>query len=393
LPAARTVGRVHQDDERESGISGKAVTAVATDGPRLAVRRFRARLAALRERHEWLAHLTRAGARYIEQRGNHFAAAITFFSILTAVPLLMVAFAAAGYVLWFNPELLTNLENSIAASVPAGLFDALNPIIETAIGQRNTVAGVGLVAALWSGIWWMSNLREAVSAQWGLPPPHPAALQRLAYDLVALVGLGGALVASLLVTLVGTGVGETALRFAGLADDGWTPTLLRGLSIAVGLVANWLMFLWAITRLPRTDVPMRGAARAALLGAVGFEVLKQGAATYLESVTTSASGAVFGSLLGLLLFTYIVARLVLGVTAWAATARGNERPYPIPPPVPAVIRPQVVARAEQPAATAGALGVAALIGVLVGAWLGGRTPGSRRSGAGRQPGGRGRNGS
>jgi membrane protein len=138
---------------------------------------------------------------------------------------------------------------------------------------------------------------------------------------------------------------------------------------------------------------MRGAARAALLGAVGFEVLKQGAATYLESVTTSASGAVFGSLLGLLLFTYIVARLVLGVTAWAATARGNERPYPIPPPVPAVIRPQVVVRPEQLAATVGALSAAALVGVFLGAWLGDWTPGGRRSGDGRQPGGRGRNGS
>jgi membrane protein len=365
------------------------VSTVATDGPRAAVRRFRVRLGVLRERHEWLAHLTRAGARYLEQRGNHFAAAITFFSVLTAVPLLMVAFATAGYVLWFHPALLTDLENSVAASVPPGLLDALHPIIETAIDQRNTVAGVGLIAALWSGIWWMSNLREAVSAQWGLPPPHPAALQRLAYDLVALVGLGGALLASLLVTLVGTGAGEAALRFVGFADEGWTPTLLRTLSIAVGLVANWLTFLWAITRLPRTDVPMRGAARAALLGAVGFEVLKQGAATYLESVTTSASGAVFGSLLGVLLFTYIVARLVLGVTAWAATARGNERPDPVPPPVPAVIRLQVAARPEPPAATAGALGVAAVAGVLVGAWLGA----GRRAGDGRQPGGRGRNGS
>jgi membrane protein len=231
-----------------------------------------------------------------------------------------------------------------------------------------------MAAALWSGIWWMSNLREAVSAQWGLPPPHPAALQRLAFDLVALVGLGGALVASLLVTLVGTGVGEAVLRFVGFADEGWTPTLLRGLSIAVGLVANWLTFVWAITRLPRTDVPMHGAARAALLGAVGFEALKQGAAAYLESVTTSASGAVFGSLLGLLLFTYIVARLVLGVTAWAATARGNERPVPIPPPPPAVVRQEVVVHAGGPPLTAGALGTAILAGVLVGTWLRGRRP-------------------
>jgi len=37
------------------------------------------------------------------------------------------------------------------------------PDFETTIDQRNAVAGVGLVAALWSGVWWMSNLREAVS--------------------------------------------------------------------------------------------------------------------------------------------------------------------------------------------------------------------------------------
>ena len=198
------------------------------------------------------------------------------------------------------------------------------------------------------------------------------------YDLIALIGLGGALVTSLLVTLVGTGAGEAVLGFAGLADDGWTPTLLRALSVAVGLVANWLTFLWAITRLPRTDVPMRGAARAALLGSVGLEALKQGAATYLESVTTSASGAVFGSLLGLLLFTYLVARLVLGVTAWAATARGNERSSPVLPPVPAVIRSEVVVHAEPAAATAGVVGVAVLTGMVVGAWLSGaRQSGSR----------------
>ena len=328
---------------------------------------LRARLEALRERHGWLDHLARAGERYVAQRGNHFAAAITFFSILTAVPLLMVAFAAAGYVLWFNPALLARLERSVAAAVPGGLSDALDPILETAIAQRNTVAGVGLAAALWSGIWWMSNLREAVSAQWGLPAPHPAALQRLLYDLTALVGLGVALVASLAVTAVGSGLTATVLDVAGVADDGVNRALLRLSAVLVGLVANWLIFLWAITRLPRTDVPTRGAARAALLGAVALEVLKQGTAVYFDRVTTSASGAVFGSLLGLLLFSYVVARLVLLVTAWAATAPGNERPVPVPPPVPAVIRPQVVvAPVPLGAATVGA---AMVTGVLVGAWL------------------------
>ena len=88
---------------------------------------LRARMKELQERHEWLAHLSRAAIRYVEQRGNHFAAAITFFSILTAVPLLMIAFAAAGYVLSFNPALLTELENSIATSVPVSTSSPVPP--------------------------------------------------------------------------------------------------------------------------------------------------------------------------------------------------------------------------------------------------------------------------
>ena len=48
--------------------------------------RLRAGIAGLRARHEWLDHLSRTGERYFQQRGNHFAAAVTFFSVLTAVP-------------------------------------------------------------------------------------------------------------------------------------------------------------------------------------------------------------------------------------------------------------------------------------------------------------------
>jgi membrane protein len=169
------------------------------------VRRLRDGMARARERYEWVDHVVRTGERYFAQRGNHFAAAIAFFSILTAVPLLMVAFAAASYALWFSPRLLAALENAIAAAVPPGLSEALNPIIQAAIDQRNSVATIGLIAALYSGVWWMSNLREAVSAQWELPAPNPAALQRLLYDLRALVGLGAALVVTLGFTILGTG--------------------------------------------------------------------------------------------------------------------------------------------------------------------------------------------
>ena len=323
------------------------------------------KLEQLRERFPWLDHLVRAGARYTDHHGDHYAAAITFFSILSLVPLLMIAFAAAGYFLYFNPAALDQLRGAITAALPENMADTINPIIDQAIAQRNTVAGIGLLVALYSGIGWMTNLREALSEQWAQTPEPPALPKRLLFDLTALLGLGFALVGSFAITGLASGFAATVLEFVGLADQGWAQFLLRLLGVVLGLAANFLVFLWVIARLPRQHTPIRSAVKAAVLGAVGFEILKQVMTVYLGSVTGSPSGAVFGSLLGLLVFINFVSRFMLFVTAWAATAPGVEKEAPIPVPAPAVIRPEVVVRSgPNTAATAGLLGMGAVTALL-----------------------------
>jgi membrane protein len=319
----------------------------------------------LRARYPWLDHVMRAATRFTDHHGTHYAAAITYFSILSLVPLLMIAFAIAGYVLFFNPGLLDEIRQAINAALPANLAGTINPIIDQAIAQRNTVAGFGLLTALYSGIGWMTNLREALSEQWAQSPEPPALPKRLLFDLTALLGLGVALVGSFAITGLASGFAATVLEFVGLADQGWAQFLLRLLGVALGLVANFLVFLWVIARLPRQHTPMRSAVKAAALGAVGFEVLKQVMTIYLRSVTTSPSGAVFGSLLGLLVFVNFASQFVLFVTAWAATAPGVEKAAPTAVPVPAVIRPEVVVRSgPNGATTAGLLGAGALTALL-----------------------------
>jgi membrane protein len=327
----------------------------------------------IRARYGWLDHLLRAGARYTERHGDHYAAAITFFSVLSLVPLLMIAFAVAGYVLFFNPSLLDQLQASIAENVPANLAGTINPIVEQAISQRGTVGIVGLLGALYSGIGWMSNLREALSEQWAQVPETPALPKRLLFDLLALLGLGVALVGSFAITGLASGFAEDLLELVGLADQGWARFLLAVLGFVLGLVANWLIFLWVIARLPREHATLRSAARAALVGAVGFEVLKQVMTFYLGSVTNSPSGAVFGSLLGLLVFTFFASRFILFVTAWAATAKENEKEEPIPVPGPAVLHSEVTVRSGPTGgAAAGLLGAGVLAGLLGGRFLLGR---------------------
>jgi membrane protein len=107
----------------------------------------------------------RAGQSYTAHHGNHYAAAITFFSVLSLVPLLMIAFAAAGFVLAGSPALLRELQDQIQAAAPAGLAATLNQVIEQAIASRSSVGIVGLLGALYSGLGWMGNLREALTGR------------------------------------------------------------------------------------------------------------------------------------------------------------------------------------------------------------------------------------
>jgi membrane protein len=312
----------------------------------------------------WIDHLVRAGEAYSDRYGNHYAAAITYFSVLSLFPLIMIAFAVAGFVLAGNHDLLVQLQNDLVKAAPGGLGDTLSKVVNQAVESRTAVGVIGLLAAAYSGLGWMTNLRDALTAQWGLTKPELPLLRTMLYDLLSLLGLGAAMFVSFGLTAVGTGLGSTVLRLVGLQDAGWALVLLGVVTIALSLAANWLVFLWVIGRLPRHRVGMRSAVRGALAAALGFEVLKQVMTIYLKLTANSPAGALFGPIIGLLVFANFVARFLLFITAWTATA--TENVVPAAPTAGAVIRPVVrVSRVPSAWETAGLLGVGALLGLAL----------------------------
>ena len=67
---------------------------------------------------EWVAHLVRAAQRFGQRLGSQFAAAITYFSVLSIVPVLMVAFAATGLTLTvIAPDALVQVKDAITTAV------------------------------------------------------------------------------------------------------------------------------------------------------------------------------------------------------------------------------------------------------------------------------------
>jgi membrane protein len=217
-------------------------------------------------------------------------------------------------------------------------------LMESAIASRTSVGIIGLATAAWAGLGWMANLREALTQMWGLMRHEgPGFVRTKLSDLLAMLGLFVAVVLTIALTALGNSdLIRHVLEWLGLQDLPGVSLTLRAASLVMSIVVSWLLFTWIIARLPREKVTFRSAMRAGLIAAVAFEIFKQVASLYLRSVLTGPAGATFGPVLGLMVFAYITARLILFATAWAATS--TEDLGLVEPPAPAQISPRVQIR-------------------------------------------------
>ncbi len=278
-----------------------------------------------------VAHFIRTSERFNDRMGSQFGAAITYFSFLSIIPVLMVLFAAVGFVLASHPSLLAELFTKIADNIsdPA-LADTIKNTVKTAVYQRTTVGLTGLLVALYSGISWMGNLREAIRAQfrdvWERKPQDQEKLWRkYLRDLISLAGLMLALIITLSLTSVAGAAQYTIVTKLGLNHVEWLRPALTLVATAISVSANFLLFLWIFWILPRHQPCRKALFRGTLLAAIGFEVIKFIMTLTLPKLASSPSGAVFGSVLGLMAFFYLFARLTLFCAAWIATAPYNKQ--------------------------------------------------------------------
>lgn len=279
-----------------------------------------------------VAHFIRALDRFNDRLGSQFGAAITYFSFLSLIPILMVSFAAVGFVLASNQDLLTDVINKIVSSISdPTLATTLKNTVNTAVQQRATVGITGLLLALYSGLNWMGNLREAIRAQsrdvWERKPDDKEKIwKRYLRDLLSLIGLMLALVITLSLTSVAGSAQETIVRALGLDGIEWLRPALTIIATSISVLANYLLFLWIFWILPRHKPRKKALFRGTLLAAIGFEVIKFVMTLTLPKLASSPSGAAFGSVLGLMAFFYFFARLTLFCAAWIATAKYKDDP-------------------------------------------------------------------
>ena len=297
----------------------------------------------LRARFGWFDHIVRAYQRFDDRNGGFFAAGLTYYTIFALFPVLMVGFAAGGFILSRRPQLLRTIDDHILSSITGALGHQLVELMDSAIDARASVGIIGLATAAWAGLGWISHLRAAVTEMWEEQQlDSPGFVRNKLSDLTAMVGTFLVITATLGLTALSQEAPMRAvLRWLGIPEFSAFNEIFRGISILVSLLVSWMLFTWMIARLPRQKVNLVDSIRAGLLAAIGFELFKQVASIYLRVVLRSPAGATFGPVLGLMVFSYITAYLVLFATAWAATASDDPRAKPVDPPPPAIIAPRV----------------------------------------------------
>lgn len=297
----------------------------------------------LRTRYGWIDHVIRAYQRFDERNGGFFAAGLTYYTIFALFPLLMVGFAVFGFVLARRPELLSTIDDHIRSQVNGTLGNQLQELMNSAIDARTSVGVIGLATAVWAGLGWISHLRQALTEMWwDTHVESPGFVRNKFSDLLAMMGTFAVIVVTVALTTVGhTAPMAAVLKWLGIPRFVVFDWLFWLISILIATLVSWLLFTWMIARLPREKVSLVDSMRAGLIAAIGFEVFKQVASIYLKTVLRSPAGAAFGPVLGLMVFAYITAYLVLFCTAWAATASTDPRSLPVAPPAPAIIAPRV----------------------------------------------------
>lgn len=329
----------------------------------------------LRARFGWLDHVIRAYQRFDDRNGGFFAAGLTYYTIFALFPLLMVGFAAVGFMLARRRQLLNTIDDHIRAQVSGSLGQQLQDLMNSAIDARASVGIIGLATAVWAGLGWISHLRQALTEMWwDRRIESPGFVHNKFSDFLAMLGTFAVIFATVAITTLGHESPMAAvLKWLGIPKLPVFDGLFWLFSILIATLVSWLLFTWMIARLPREKVSVVDSMRAGLIAAIGFEVFKQVASIYLKAVLHGPAGVAFGPVLGLMVFAYITAYLVLFCTAWAATASDNPATRHAAPPAPAIISPRMQLdeglRARQ-TVTAMALGaVGALAFARLARWL------------------------
>ena len=309
--------------------------------------RVGARVDDVRRRRPLVDHLVRMQEHYGKVKAGQQAGAVTYFAFLSFFPILALSFFVVGWI------------SRVYAGARQDLRKVLNGVMPDLIGSEqgqatlgqiekaaSTLGIVGAVVLLYSGLGWLSAMRDALTTVFETPAKEqPGFVSAKLRDLLTLVLIGVVLLVSVAVAGLVGGFSGAVLDRAGL-DVGldWLLTLL---TVVLGFAANMLLFFLMFRLLGEPHAPRSALWQGAALGAAAFEVLKQLSGLLLRVTQGSPAFQAFGIALIVLVWINYFSRVVLYAAAFVQTAPATRALRETEPAAPVQGPPSPAVRAEE----------------------------------------------
>jgi len=261
------------------------------------------RLDAFQRRHPVLGFPLAVVYKFVDDRGPHLAAIITYYGFVSLFPLLLLLTSALGYLLAGHPALQQRVLDSALSNFPL-----LGARLDENIGQfrgSGLALGIGIVGTLYGALGVMQAAQAAFNRIYGVPrfeQPNPLLSRVRSLLLVLTLGLGA---------LLATGLSALVPRIAGLLPS--VGALAAVGTVLVTFAVNTGIFLVAFQALTARHLGLRNVVVGALIAAVLWQSLQTVGTTYFSRYLDRQSDVygVFGVVLGLVVWIYLQALVVV----------------------------------------------------------------------------------
>lgn len=275
-----------------------------------------------------IAHIVRAGTRYGERNGTLLAAAITYRSMLTLVPILMLFFSLIGmFVTVFWPHLLDSMEKWLESYFDAGMMKQyVMPILQTYFTGFGWATITALGVAIWTGTGWIGALRDAIQVE--LADDVRKSTHESRNPIIVTISNMVTFIVFILVTIGTFALSVLTSTFnrhlvgwLGLENTPGIGLVVQVVGMAVTAVAGTLMFLFLFWALSERRLPTLQWVIGSAFAGVALMVMQSLTGILTQSFSRNLSASIFGSWIVVMLFFNLYATLIMMTAAWIGTAQ------------------------------------------------------------------------
>jgi membrane protein len=254
----------------------------------------------------------KAVTSWVDDFAPSMGAAISYYTIFSLAPLLVIVIAVAGAIFGqvaIRGQVVDQLQGLIGREGAIAVQGMIRSASEPAKGLVAGAISIGVLLVGATTVF--AELQSALDRIWHVPEKaKPTGLWALLRARVLSFGLILGLAFLLMVSLVvSTGVAAFG-KWAGGMMPGWE-VLLFTINIAFSLATTTVLFGMIFKFMPTVKIAWRDVWVGAVVTAVLFEVGKAGIGLYLGKRSVSDSFAAAGSLVVLLAWVYYAAQIFL----------------------------------------------------------------------------------